>query len=329
MEILVTGGAGYIGSVMVEVLALRGLPVVVVDDLSRGHREAVPAGIPLWVGDVSDSRFLDQVFRSHAICAVFHFAALSLVEESMRTPDRYFRNNVGGVISLLEAMVRHGVARFILSSTAATYGDPQAIPISEDAPTLPTNPYGESKLLCERILRWFGAIHGMGWTALRYFNAAGATTHHGEDHAKETHLIPLALRAATGGSSVLKVFGLDYPTPDGSCIRDYIHVEDLAEAHLRALERMETGRGEVFNLGNGQGFSVLELIRSVERVTGCRVSWEAAPRRAGDPARLVASSDRAQRLLGWTPRFSDLDAIVGSAWQWMVTHPHGYRGSAI
>ncbi len=324
MAILVTGGAGYIGSVMVETLLGSGFAVVVADDLSRGHAEAVPAGVPLLRGNVGDARFLDDLFTAHRIEAIFHFAASSLVGESMRNPGLYFGNNVGGVLALAAAMVRHGVSRFVLSSTAATYGDPRVVPIPEDAPTVPTNPYGESKLLCERILRWYEEIHGIRWTALRYFNAAGAGRRCGEDHAEETHLIPLAMQAAAGLGPALRVFGLDYPTPDGSCVRDYIHVEDLADAHLLALRRMETGPGGIYNLGNGQGFSVLEVIRSVERVTGRTVPWEPAPRRAGDPPHLVASSARARSELGWAPARADLDGIVASAWRWMEAHPHGY-----
>lgn len=323
MAVLVTGGAGYIGSVMVEVLHRRGIPAVVADDLSCGHPEAIPSGILLEVGDVSESDFLDRVFTRHDIEAVMHFAALSLVGESMRDPGRYFRNNAGGVLSLLAGMVRHGTGRFILSSTAATYGDPAEIPITEASPAAPTNPYGESKLICERMLSWFGRIHGIRWTSLRYFNAAGATEQHGEEHAVETHLIPLALRAVRSGTE-LEVFGDDYPTPDGTCVRDYIHVEDLAEAHLLALEALRVGPGDIFNLGNGQGFSVLEVIRSVERVTGRSVPRRIGPRRAGDPARLVASSAKARGVLGWSPSRFELDTMVGSAWKWMEGHPHGY-----
>jgi UDP-glucose 4-epimerase len=324
MTVLVTGGAGYIGSVMVETLQRRGLDPVVADDLSRGHRSAVSQDVPLLVGDVSDSAFLDSLFASHRIDAVMHFAALSQVGESMQDPGAYFRNNVGGVLSLLSCMIRHDTRRFILSSTAATYGDPLELPIPESAPTVPTNPYGESKLMCERMLAWFGQVHGVRWTSLRYFNAAGATPEHGEDHAVETHLIPLALRAALTGSPELQVYGADYPTEDGTCVRDYVHVEDLAQAHLLALEKMAVSPGDVYNLGNGQGFSVLEVIRSVERVTGRILEWRAVKRRPGDPARLVASSEKARRELAWQPSHSDLDRMVASAWSWMEAHPDGY-----
>lgn len=324
MAILVTGGAGYIGSVMVEVLRERGIATVVVDNLSRGHREAVEEDVPFYVGDVADGPFLRQVFAEHPIDGVIHFAASSLVGDSMRNAHEYFRNNVAGLLGLLDVMLEAGTSRLILSSTAATYGEPTEVPIPESAPTVPTNPYGESKLTCERLLHWYGRVHGLRWAALRYFNAAGASAHRGEDHAPETHLVPLALSAAAGRRAPLPVFGLDYPTPDGSCVRDYIHVEDLAEAHLLALERMAQCPAEIYNLGNGEGFSVLEVLEAVHRVTGAPVPWEAAPRRSGDPARLVASSAKARRDLGWNPRRDRLDVIVETAWRWAEVHPSGY-----
>ena len=326
MAILVTGGAGYIGSAMVERLLASGRSVVVLDNLSRGHREAVPASVPLEVGDVCDPAFVSRVFDTHPVDAVFHFAAESLVGESMTDPGKYFRNNVGGVLTLLETMASHTARRFVLSSTAATYGDPEEVPIQETFPTQPTNPYGESKLICERLLHWFGRIHGIRWTSLRYFNAAGATPTVGEDHSPETHLIPLALDAAFGRRDPLRVFGLDYPTPDGTCVRDYIHIEDLADAHLLALEYQERSEWGIFNLGNGQGFSVLEVIESVQRVSGRRVPWEPAERRAGDPPRLVASSERARKELGWNPKRDSLDEIIASALRWRDAHPNGYGG---
>ncbi|MEZ4651933.1 MAG: UDP-glucose 4-epimerase GalE [Candidatus Eisenbacteria bacterium] len=324
MAILVTGGAGYIGSAMVERLLASGRSVVVLDNLSRGHRSAVPSAVPLEIGDVGDPAFVGTVFDTHPIEAVFHFAADSLVGESMTDPGKYFRNNVGGVLTLLETMARHSARRFVLSSTAATYGDPAEVPITETAPTEPTNPYGESKLICERLLRWFGRVHGIRWTSLRYFNAAGATPTVGEDHSPETHLIPLALDAAFGRRDPLRVFGLDYPTPDGTCVRDYIHIEDLADAHLLALEYQERAEWGIFNLGNGQGFSVLEVIESVSRVSGRRVPWEPAERRPGDPPRLVASSERARKDLGWSPKRDSLDEIIASALRWSDAHPNGY-----
>ncbi len=326
--ILVTGGAGYIGSVMTEILAARGRAVVVLDDLSRGHRESVPPGVPLLVGDAGDAGFLERVFTTHPIDAVLHFAAHSLVGDSMRDPGSYFRNNVGALAVLLSVMVRHGVRSFILSSSAAVYGDPGISPIPEETPAVPTNPYGESKLIGERMLEWFGRVDAVRWTSLRYFNAAGATAVRGEDHAVETHLIPLALRAARGDGEVLSVFGLDYATPDGTCIRDYIHVEDLADAHLLALDRLEEGRGGFYNLGNGLGFSVREVIQTVEVVTGSPVRWIPAERRPGDPPRLVASSDKARRELGWTPSRGKLETIVETAWRWMEAHPFGYSGES-
>jgi UDP-glucose 4-epimerase len=324
MAILVTGGGGYIGSVVVEVLRERGVAVVVVDNLSRGHRAAVAEDVPFYVGDVTDGPFLRNVFRDHAIDGVFHFAAWSLVGDSMRNAGEYFRNNVGGLLGLLGVMLEAGTSRFVLSSTAATYGEPTAVPIPETAPTVPTNPYGESKLACERILHWMGVVHGLRWASLRYFNAAGASERCGEDHTPETHLVPLAIAAAAGRRGPLPVFGLDYPTPDGSCVRDYVHVEDLAEAHLLALEHMSERPAEIYNLGNGEGFSVLEVLSAVHRATGRPVPWEAAPRRSGDPARLVASSDKARRDLGWTPRRDRLEVIVESAWRWAQAHPRGY-----
>lgn len=328
MAFLVTGGGGYIGSVLVEVLHGRGDAVVVVDNLSRGHRAAVAAEVPFYVGDVADRPFLRRVFQEHAIDGVFHFAASSLVGDSMRDAGEYFRNNVGGLLGLLGVMLESGTGRFVLSSTAATYGEPTEVPIPETAPTVPTNPYGESKLTCERILHWIGVVHGLRWAALRYFNAAGASERCGEDHTPETHLVPLAIAAAAGRRGPLPVFGLDYPTPDGSCVRDYVHVEDLADAHLLALERMAERPAAVYNLGNGEGFSVLEVLEAVHRVTGRLVPWEAAARRPGDPARLVASSSRARAELGWAPRRDGLDVIVESAWRWSQAHPQGYAARA-
>ncbi len=327
MRVLVTGGAGYIGSVTSELLLSRGHEVLVLDDLSRGHEAAVPSGARLEVASTTDSPALDSIYRRFAPDGTLHFAASSLVGESMRDPGLYFRNNVGGIIALLDACAAHRCPRFILSSSAATYGDPEAIPIPESAPAVPTNPYGESKKICEQILDWYRIIHGIRFGSLRYFNAAGAGETLGEDHDPETHLIPLTLRAALGSGPPLDVYGMDYPTPDGTCVRDYVHVIDLAEAHLLALVKLETVDRLILNLGNGNGYSVLEVIRSVERVTGRAVPWTPAPRRAGDPPRLVASHARAVEDLGWRPRYADLDAIVASAYRWMQDHPHGYGDS--
>ena len=326
MAVLVNGGAGYIGSVMVEMLRRAGREVIVVDNLSRGHREAVPDRTLLLVGDVGDPQFAARIFSEHRIEAVLHFAADSQVGESMRDPSRYFRNNLVGVLTILEAMKDAGVDRFVLSSTAATYGDPESVPIPETAPTIPTNPYGESKRMCEQLLSWFGRIHGIRWASLRYFNAAGATEERGEDHAPETHHIPLAIDAALGRTGPLQVFGMDYPTPDGTCVRDYVHVEDLAQAHLLALDHLDRAENAIFNLGNGQGFSVLEVLRTVEAVAGRPVPWSAAPRREGDPPRLVASSQKARELLGWSPSHDGLDVIVKTAFEWRRRHPRGYGG---
>jgi UDP-glucose 4-epimerase len=334
MRILVTGGAGYIGSVTAELLLTHNHEICVLDDLSRGHRAAVSSSVRLEICSTSDEARVLAIFREFRPDGVLHFAASSLVGESMRDPGLYFRNNVGGIVCLLEASVRAGCGRFLLSSSAATYGDPATVPIPEDAPTRPTNPYGESKLICEHMLEWYRKVHGLSFGSLRYFNAAGASPERGEDHAEETHLIPLALRAVLGLGPPLSVFGTDYPTPDGTCIRDYVHVLDLADAHLLALGRLGTpgsvgrpaGEGDrlVLNLGNGSGFSVLDVIRTVEKVVGRAVPWQKAPRRPGDPPRLVASSERARQLLGWSPRYDSLHTIVETAYRWMERNPHGY-----
>ncbi len=324
MRLLVTGGAGYIGSVTAETLVSRGHEVCVLDDLSRGHAAAVPAEARLEVASTLDRPALDRVLQQFRPEGVLHFAASSLVGESMKDPGLYFRNNVGGIISLLDACVAASCRKFLFSSSAATYGDPADIPITEDAPTAPTNPYGETKRICEQILDWYRRVHQVRFGSLRYFNAAGASDERGEDHAVETHLIPLALDAVLGSGLPLSVFGTDYPTRDGTCIRDYIHVVDLADAHVRALDALSGTDRLVLNLGNGAGFSVLEVIGAVERVTSRKVPWEAAQRRAGDPPRLVASSARAREVLGWKPRFDSLDVIVETAYRWKRDHPHGY-----
>jgi UDP-glucose 4-epimerase len=324
VKVLVTGGAGYIGSVAGEALQRAGHAVGVLDNLSRGHRSAVPPGAPLEVGDVRARQSVADLLRRERIDCVMHFSAASLVGESMRDPGEYFDNNVIGMVQLLRAMVDAGTPKIIFSSSAATYGEPDRVPIPEEHPVRPTNPYGESKVMAERLLHWFREVHGLRVAALRYFNAAGATETRGEDHAVETHLIPLALAAAAGTGPSLPLFGRDYPTPDGTCVRDYVHVSDLADAHIRALERLDDLGEWVFNLGNGEGYSVAEVVRSVERVTGRPVPVRDAPRRPGDPARLVASSDRARRLLGWAPARPGIDAIVGDAWAWMQRFPHGY-----
>jgi UDP-glucose 4-epimerase len=324
MRFLVTGGAGYIGSITSEILIERGHQVCIVDDLSRGHREAVPPGASLEVCSTLDRERLHAIFRSEKPQGVLHFAASSLVGESMRDPGAYFRNNVGGIITLLDVCAETGCGRVLLSSSAATYGDPDLVPIPEDASTRPTNPYGESKLICEQILEWYRKVHGIRFGSLRYFNAAGASERLGEDHDPETHLIPLALQAVLGLGPPLSVFGTDYPTKDGTCIRDYIHVIDLAEAHLLAVEKLTESERLVVNLGNGSGFSVLEVLNAVERVVGRPVPYVKAARRPGDPPSLVASSELARSELGWSPRFGSLEEIVETAHRWMERFPNGY-----
>jgi UDP-glucose 4-epimerase len=322
---LVTGGAGFVGSHMVAALLARGAAVTVLDDLSTGHRAAVLPGARLVVADLADAAALDAVLGDGRWDAVFHFAALSLVGDSMRAPLHYLRTNIGNGLALIDACIRHGVGRFILSSTAALFGDAPAGPIPEDAAVNPGSPYGESKWALERALLWAERVHGVRFAALRYFNAAGADPDGrlGEDHRPETHLIPLVIDAALGRRPDIAVFGTDYGTPDGTCIRDYIHVADLAEAHLCALERL--GAASVtYNLGNATGHSVLEVIRAVERVGGRKVPVRLAERRPGDPPMLVAASERIRREAGWQPRFAALDDIVATAWAWREAHPGGY-----
>jgi UDP-glucose 4-epimerase len=324
----VTGGAGYVGSHTVLALVERGDEVVVYDDLSKGHREAVPEGATLVQAPISDRRTLEEVCAANRFDAVLHFAALSLVGESMREPLRYIRQNVDNTLAVAEAAMKAGCMRFVLSSTAALFGYPERIPIDEEQPLVPASAYGESKLMAERGLAWAEQVHGLRWAALRYFNAAGADPGGllGEDHDPETHLIPLAINAALGLGPALTVFGSDYDTPDGTCIRDYVHVMDLASAHLCVLERLETASGR-YNVGNGTGYSVKQVIESVERVSGLKVPHSYGPRRAGDPAALVASSARLRAETGWTPRFAELDEIVRTAFAWRKAHPQGYATS--
>jgi UDP-glucose 4-epimerase len=330
MRVLVTGGAGYIGSVVADELLQAGHQVVVFDNLSHGHRQAVPKSAELVVGDLADRDCLDQLLRSRAIDAVMHFAALIEAGESMKAPEAFFRNNTANALTLLEAMLAAGVKRFVFSSTAALFGNPERTPIEEDDPFHPTNAYGESKLLVERMLAWFHRIHGLRYASLRYFNAAGASRpDQGEAHRPETHLIPRILEVALGRAQHVNIFGADYATPDGTCIRDYIHVSDLAGAHLLALHALakglETSSPLIYNLGNGQGFSVREVVEVARQVTGHAVPAIEMPRRAGDPAVLIASSEKIRRDLGWQPRFPDLKTIVESAWQWHRAHPDGYQ----
>ena len=325
MQVLVTGGAGYIGSVVTERLLEAGHEAFIVDDLSTGHREAVAPGVPLAVVDLRDRVALDAALHGRRFDAVIHLAASSLVGESMEDPGKYFENNVAAGVNLVEAALAAGATRFVLSSTAATYGEPAEVPIPESCPTVPTNPYGESKLLFERILAWYSRLRGLRWIALRYFNAAGASPERGEDRDHETHLIPLVLSAAADGGEI-RIFGDDYPTPDGTCVRDYIHVLDLADAHVLALDAMDRGIEGVFNLGSGAGFSVQEVVTVAETVTGRTVRRVLAPRRPGDPATLIASAQRARDVLGWVPRRENLEEIVRSAWDWRRRHPDGYGG---
>lgn len=327
-RVVVTGGAGYIGSHAVRALVDAGHAVAVLDDLSAGHAASLPAGVPLIRAAIHDRAAVHRALVEHRADAVMHFAAWLNVGESVARPVDYYENNVAGTLSVLAAMRDAGVTRFIFSSTCAVYGEPASVPIVESLPTAPINAYGETKLAIERALPHLERAHGTRWMALRYFNAAGAWPDGsiGEDHANEIHLIPLAIRAATGGTP-LRVFGEDYPTPDGTCLRDYIHVCDLAAAHLRALEALERGAASgAYNIGTGTPHSVKAVIDTVGRVVGRPVAWQSAPRRPGDPAVLYASSDRAQRELGWRPRFTDLEAIVRHAWQWHSTHPRGYHG---
>jgi UDP-glucose 4-epimerase len=326
VRLLVTGGAGYIGSVVARRLVESGHTVTLIDDLSKGHREAA-GECELVVGDIGDSRLVSGLLASRRIEAVIHLAASSLVGESVQDPSLYYRNNLVRSLALLDVMLERGVGRLVFSSTAAVYGEPIALPIDEGHPTRPTNPYGETKLALETALRWYHAAHGLSSVALRYFNAAGATPDGtlGEVHDPETHLVPNVLQAALGSEPV-PVFGTDYQTPDGTAVRDYIHILDLADAHVRALERLEgEGGASAFNLGNGAGFSVLQVIEAARRVTGKPIPIRKAPRRAGDPEILVASSDRAREELNWSPRFPDLESIIETAWKFLRAHPKGYK----
>jgi UDP-glucose 4-epimerase len=324
---LVTGGAGYVGSHLVLALLDQGHDVTVYDNLRQGHRSAVPEGATLIEADLANMRRLDMVLADGPWDAVFHFAALSIVGESMQKPFLYFVENAGLGVRLIEACVHHGVRKFVLSSTAALFGNPERVPIQETDRIEPGNPYGESKLMLERTLYWAGQIHGLRSAALRYFNAAGADPggRLGEDHSPETHLIPLVIDAALGRRPDIAVFGNDYPTPDGTCIRDYIHVSDLADAHIRALAKLDDG-SVTYNLGNGAGHSVLDVIGAVEKVGGRAVPARIVGRRAGDPAVLVAASDKLRLETGWSPRYADIEDIVRHAWIWREAHPEGYGG---
>lgn len=325
MKILVTGGAGYVGSHTLRHLLAAGHDCLVFDNLSQGHRAAVPKG-RLVVGSLRDRPLLESVLVREGIEAVVHFAAFSLVGESVRDPARYYHNNILGSVSLLDAMRAAGVWRIVFSSTTATYGAPDRVPIREDEPQRPINPYGFSKLAIEHALADYAAAYGLGYAALRYFNAAGASPEGdiGEDHSPETHLIPLVLQVALGQRPKIEIFGDDYPTPDGTCIRDYVHVDDLASAHLLALERLEQGQGLKLNLGTGRGYSVLEVIEACRQVSGHPIPAKTGARRPGDPPELVADATRARDELGWEPQYCDIAKIVETAWRWHHSHPHGF-----
>ena len=317
MSILITGGAGYIGSVTTELLGARGKAVVVLDNLSRGHRDAVAPEVPFYEGNVGDPELVTRIVREHNIDACIHFAAFAYVGESVTDPALYYENNVEQGIRLLGALLANGVRRFVFSSTCATYGEPQRIPISEQQPQLPTNPYGWSKLFIERIMSDYDRSYDLRFVALRYFNAAGATLERGERHEPESHLIPLVLKAARGETKHITVFGNDYPTKDGTCVRDYIHVSDLAAAHALSLDYLRAGNpSTAINLGNGQGYSVLEVIEAAHAVTGKDIRIDMQDRRAGDPSHLVADASKARAVLGWEPQHTDLAAIIGSAWSY-------------
>lgn len=325
MNVLVVGGAGYIGSHAVRLLREAGHTVWVYDNLSRGHRGAVPAEI-LIEGDLADRQLLIRTLREKQIDAVMHFAAFALVNESVNDPSLYYRNNVIGSLELLEAMRQAGVMRIVFSSTTATYGQPESIPIRETTPQQPINPYGFTKLVIEQALADYAAAYGMGYAALRYFNAAGAHPDGtlGEDHDPESHLIPIVLQVALGQRERITVFGHDYDTADGTCVRDYVHINDLGDAHLRALERLRPGQGLCLNLGTGQGTSVQEIVEACREVTGHAIPEIAGPRRAGDPAELIADATLANEVLGWTPHYTDVKSIVETAWRWHRAHPNGY-----
>ncbi len=328
MCILVLGGAGYIGSHTASELVKAGHEVVIADNLVTGYRKAIPEGAKFYEGDLRDSDFLDKLFQQEKIDAVIHFAAYSLVGESVTNPLKYYDNNLCGTKILLEAMVKNNVDKIVFSSTAATYGEPENIPILETDSTCPTNPYGETKLAMEKMFKWTAEAHGLRYVSLRYFNACGAdeSGEIGEAHTPESHLIPLILQVPNGKRETISIYGTDYDTPDGTCIRDYIHVTDLAQAHILAVKYLANGgKSDIFNLGNGVGYSVREVIETARKVTGHPIPATETPRRAGDPARLVASSEKAKKILGWKPVHDSLEEIIASAWNWHKNHPNGYN----
>jgi UDP-glucose 4-epimerase len=322
MKVFVTGGAGYIGSICVEEMLNAGHQISIFDNLSEGHRGALDSRAEFIEGDLADRSLIGKTLERIRPEAVMHFAANALVPESMTNPTKYFRNNVANGINLLEACVQAGVGKFVFSSTCAIFGLPKEVPITEDAPKAPINPYGESKLMFEKILYWYGQQHGLRYVCLRYFNAAGASRNFGEHHRKETHLIPNVLKVALGQKPHVEMYGTDYPTPDGTCIRDYIHIVDLANAHMLALTY---DKSDVFNLGSGEGYSVKQVVDVSRKVTGHKIPVVEKPRRPGDPPRLVGDSAKIRKVLGWKPRFDSLEAIIESAWQWHRQHPEGYK----
>lgn len=320
-KVFVTGGAGYIGSICVEQLLDRGVQVAVFDNLSEGHKKAIDSRAEFFQGDLQDRTVLRHAMGEFQPEAVMHFAANALVGESMQNPSKYFRNNVANGINLLDMTIEAGVRKFVFSSTCATFGIPETVPLDESLPQKPINPYGESKLMFEQILKWYGEIHGLVFVALRYFNAAGATEKFGEDHRIETHLIPNILKVALGQKESVDIYGTDYPTPDGTCIRDYIHILDLAQAHILALAAKKSA---FYNLGTGGGTSVKEVIETCRQITGAAIPAIEKPRRAGDPPRLVAASEKVKTELGWQPKFENIRPIAESAWAWHLKHPLGY-----
>ncbi len=326
MAILVTGGAGYIGSVAVEDLRTRGEKVVVIDNLVYGHRQAVDDSVPFYQGNIGDKALIKKILDEHEIEAVMHFSAFAYVGESVEKPNKYWENNLNQTFQLLDVLIENDVKKFVFSSTCATFGEPNYVPIDENHPQKPTNPYGWSKFMVERILESYDVAYNLKFVALRYFNACGATENLGEHHSPETHLIPLVLFAAQGKIPHVSIFGDDYDTPDGTAVRDYIHISDLASAHLLAIEHLRQGKSSEFiNLGNGNGYSVKEVIETARQITGKNIEAKIAPRRAGDPSKLVANATKAYEVLGWKPRFAELEKIIGSAWVWHEKNPNGYE----
>jgi UDP-glucose 4-epimerase len=323
MRVLVTGGGGYIGSVAIERLVMKGHEVVALDDFSRGHRAAVHPAATTVDCDLRDPAAVNRAVTGSGADAVLHFAALHLVPESVEKPGEYYQTNVSGGINLLNAVKDAGITRFVFSSTAAVYGEPEKLPIREDAPRTPINPYGHSKWIVEQLLQTYGQTYGINFASFRYFNVAGATAERGEDHRPETHIIPVALQTLLGKREHFTIFGTDYPTPDGTAIRDYVHVVDLADAHIAAIEKLDASLGAI-NLGTRDGFSVRQIVDSVQRVTGRELPMQLGPRRAGDPPALIADMTRARQAIGWDPARSTMDEMIGSAWQWMQEHPDGY-----